>query len=240
MGHLTGTHVTVVLPEDVPHTKIDGVRRMGGEAVPAPRPYEKRMAVARQLMEEHGYTMVHAFEDPHVMAGQGTIGLEVLEDLPELDTIVVPVSGGGLMSGISTAVKGKKPSVRTVGAQAANSDGFAASWRAGKKVRITSEPTIADGLTCSAPSEPDYSIIKKNVDQFITASEENIQEAMRLVAGEVKLLAEPSSCVGIGAFLGGDYHPAPGEKVCFVLSGGNWDVDQIGKVFNHEPVEAVL
>lgn len=240
IGHLTGTPIHVVLPEDAPQSKMRGIEKMGGSVILAPRDYLKRMEVAREQVRLHGYTMVHAYEDYGVMAGQGTIGLEILEDLPDVDTVIVPVSGGGMMSGIATAIKSQRSNVKLVGAQAENSDGYAATWRAGKWVTIVTKPTLADGLTCEEPSEPNYSIMKQYVDAFVTADEDHIREAVKLVAAESKLLAEPSSCVGIGAVLSGNYRPRPGEKICFVLSGGNWDIDQIGKILNDEPVEGVL
>lgn len=239
VGHLTDTPVVVVLPENVPRTKMLGVERMGGTVIPTHRDYNKRMAVAREQIRLHGYTMVHAFEDYRVMAGQGTIGLEILEDLPDVDTVIVPVSGGGLMAGVATAIKSLNPRVKLVGAQAANSDGYAASWRAGKWTTIETKPTLADGLTCEEPSEPNYGILKKYVDEFVTADEAYIKDAVKLVAAEAKLLAEPSACVGIAAVLQGNYKPAPKERVSFVLSGGNWDIDMIGKILNDEPVQGV-
>lgn len=240
VGHLTGTPITVVLPEDVPQAKMRGVEKMGGTVIPAPRDYNKRMAVAYEQVEKNGYTMVHAYENYGVMAGQGTIGLEILEDLEDVDTVIVPVSGGGMMSGIATAIKSLKPEVKVIGAQASNSDGYAASWRAGKWATIVTQATLADGLTCEEPSEPNYSIMKKYVDDFVTADEDSIRTAVKLIASEAKLMAEPSACVGVGAVLSGSYKPQPNEKICFVLSGGNWDVNMIGKILNDEPVSGVM
>lgn len=240
VGHLTGTPITVVLPEDVPQAKMLGVEKMGGTVIPAPRDYNKRMAVAYEQVEKNGYTMVHAYENYGVMAGQGTIGLEILEDLEDVDTVIVPVSGGGMMSGIATAIKSLKPEVKVIGAQASNSDGYAASWRAGKWATIVTQATLADGLTCEEPSEPNYSIMKKYVDDFVTADEDSIRTAVKLIASEAKLMAEPSACVGVGAVLSGSYKPQPNEKICFVLSGGNWDVNMIGKILNDEPVSGVM
>ena len=240
IGQMTGTPVTVVLPEDVPAIKREGARKKGANVILTERTFAVRWAKVQELARTEGYTIAHAYSDYKVMAGQGTIGLEILEDLADVDTIITPIGGGGLISGIATAVKALKPAVKIVGAQAKGQDAYAASWRAGEPVRVKTTPSIADGINCGVTEEPNYSIIKRLVDECVSVEEEDIRSAMRLVAKEAKLFAEPSSCVGIAALLGGAYKAEPDEKIVFVLTAGNWDIESFGKIMKGEPVEGSL
>ena len=239
-GKMTGTHVVVVLPEDAPHVKIDKARALGAEVVLGPRYYDDRWKMVKEIQEKNGYTMAHGYEDYTVMAGQGTIGLEILEDLPYVDTVLVPVGGGGLIAGVATAIKEINPKVRIIGVQAKASDGYVQSRKAGHRVEVECFPSLADGLGCRKPGENPYPICEKYVDDFVSVTEEDIKEAVKLVAAEAKLVAEPSSCVGIAALLGGEVKVSPDENVCFILTSGNWDIDMIGKILNDEPVEGML
>ena len=238
-GEKLGMHVTVLVPNDTPLIKVNNARRMGAEVILWDRSYDKRWAKVHEEVAEHGYTIVHPYEDPMVMAGQGTIALEIMEDLEDLDTIIVPIGGGGLISGISTAVKALKPSVRVIGVQASASAAYAESRKVGKPVEVPCLPTVADGLSCRRPGNNPYPIIEKNVDDIVAVEEKDILEATKMVAKEAKLVAEPSACVGIGAILGGKIKVRPDEKVAFVLTSGNWDIDMLGKVYNDIPVEGV-
>lgn len=239
-GKITGTHVVVVLPEDAPHVKIDKARELGAEVVLGPRIYKERWKMVRELQEKNGYTMAHGYEDYTVMAGQGTIGLEILEDLPYVDTVFVPVGGGGLIAGVATAIKEINPKVRIIGVQAKASDGYVQSRKAGRRVEVECFPSLADGLGCRAPGENPYPICEKYVDEFVSVTEEDIKEAVKLVAAEAKLIAEPSSCVGIAAVLGGEVKVERNENAAFILTSGNWDIDAIGKILNNEHVDGRL
>jgi threonine dehydratase len=174
------------------------------------------------------------------MAGQGTIGLEIIEDLPTIDTVLVPIGGGGLISGISTAIKESKPNVRVIGVQAAASPAYYVSRQNGYPSEVPSLPTVADGLSCRRPGKNPYPIIEKYVDEIVVVEEEEILEAVRFVARHAKLVAEPSACVGVAALLSGKVKTRPDEKVCLVLTSGNWDIDSIGKILKGEQVEGVL
>jgi threonine dehydratase len=213
---------------------------MGAEVIVWSRNYDERWTKVRKEAAENGYIIIHAFDDYTVMAGQGTIGIEIMEDLPDVDTVLVPIGGGGLISGISTAIKESKPNVRVIGVQAAASCAYYVSRQNGYPSTVTARPTVADGLNCSRTSENPYSIIEKYVDEIVVAKEEDILEAVRLVAREAKLVAEPSACVGIAALLSGRVKTRPDEKVCTVLTAGNWDIDMIGKVLKGEHIEGVL
>lgn len=239
-GKMTGTRIIVVLPDDAPKAKIDGITNLGGEVILGPRIYKERWEMVREEVAKHGYTIAHGYEDYDVMAGQGTLGLEILEDLPYVDTVFVPVGGGGLIAGVATAIKSINPKVRIIGVQAKASDAYVQSRKAGEPVEVPCYPSLADGLTCRRPGDNPYPIIDKYVDEFVSVDEESIQKAVKLVAEEAKLIAEPSSCVGIAAILGGEIKMKPDEKVCFILTSGNWDIDLIGKLLNDEHVDGML
>ncbi|MFH2040520.1 MAG: threonine/serine dehydratase [Chloroflexota bacterium] len=240
IGQMLGIHVTVVIPEDAPTIKIEKAKAMGAEVIVWHRKYVERMKKVREEIAEHGYILVHPYEDYTVMAGQGTIGLEILEDLPDVDTLLVPIGGGGLISGISTAIKESKPNVRVIGVQAAACGAYYASRQNGYPSTITPRPTLADGLTSINVSDFTYPIIEKYVDDIVATEEEDIKKAVRLIASNAKLVAEPSACVGIAAQLSGKVKTRPDEKVCSVLTAGNWDINLIGKILKGEDVEGIL
>jgi len=240
VGKMLGVRTTVVIPKDAPTIKSENTRAMGAEVLLWDRDYSERWNKVLELAEIRGSVIVHAYDDYDVMAGQGTIGLEILHDLPDVETIVVPISGGGLISGISTAVKGLKPETRMVGVQTAASCAYYASRQNGYPSEINSRPTIADGLYCSRTSPMPYDIIERNVDEIAVAEEEDIVNAVNLVARDAKLLAEPSACVGIAALLAGNIQTRPDEKVCVVLSGGNWDLSMMGTILNNNFKERVM
>ncbi len=231
-GRTFGIKVTVVLPEDAPQIKINKVKAFGANVLLGPRYYNERMKMVKEQQEKHGYTMVHGYEDYTVMAGQGTIALEILRDCPGIEAILVPVGGGGLIAGIATAIKEINPKIRVIGAQSKASAAYVESRKLGHRVEVQCLDSIADGLTCRAPGNNPYPIIEKYVDDIVAVDEADIKTGMRLIASHAKLVAEPSACVGIAALLGGQIKPRSDEKLCFVLTSGNWDIDMIGKIFN--------
>lgn len=239
-GQILGIHTTVIVPEDTPSVKVENARLMGADVILWNRTYAERWKKAHAEVEEHDYTIVHPYEDYDVMAGQGTIALEIMEDLPDVETVLVPIGGGGLISGIATAIKESKPNIRVIGVQAAACPAYYESRQKGERSKVTSKRTIADGITCIWPGDNPYPIIEKYVDDIVVVSEEAIEEAVRIVANDAKLIAEPSSCVGIAALLSGVVNTRPDEKVCAVLTSGNWDIDMIGKLLKGEHVEGVL
>lgn len=239
-GRMTGTHVVVVLPEDAPKAKADGIRALGGEVIFGPRLYSERWNMVKEEERKHGYTIVHGYEDYPVMAGQGTLGLEILEDLPYVDTILVPVGGGGLISGVAVAVKSLRPNVQIIGVQARASEGYVRSLHCGYPVEVEVGTSLADGLTCRRPGTNPFPIIQKYVDDCVSVSEDSIAEAVRLIADKASLIAEPSAAVGVAAILEGMYQPEREENVVLILTSGNWDMDKIGKILNHEHVEGSI
>ena len=236
LGKLIGCKSVVVLPDDSPMAKQNGIRALGAEVILADRLYDKRWAHVREQVAEHGYTIIHAYEDYTVMAGQGTIALEILEDLPDVDTIIVPVGGGGLISGVATAAKAINPNIKIVGVQPKAADAYVKSRKAGEPVETECYPTIADGITARRPGTNPWPIIQELVDEMVSVSEEALHEAIRLVTWEAKLYAEPSSVSGVAAVLSKEYVPAPDEKVAFIVTSGNWDLDLYGKILEGETV----
>ena len=233
-GQRLGMPVTVVIPEDAPQIKVDNARAMGARVILAHRDYYERWRLVAKECQEHGYVPVHPYEEPRVMAGQGTIGLEILSDLPEVDTVLVPVGGGGLISGVSTAIKETNPRVRVVGVQAAASPAYCRSREAGKRVSVEVEPTVADGLSCRQAGENPFPIIEEYVDELVEVSEGAILDAVRLIASQARLMAEPSAAVGIAALLEKAVAVRPEERVAVVLTAGNWDLSAMAQVLAGE------
>ena len=241
VGRMLGIHATVVIPEDAPKVKINNAKRMGAEVILWDRSYDKRWEKVHEEEKLHGYIPIHPYEEPRVMAGQGTIGLEILEDLPDVQTVVVPIGGGGLMSGISTAIKETNPNIRVIGIQAAASCPYYASRMAGKPTPppFNGEETLADGISCTAVGKNPYPIIEKYVDEIVTVEEDSIKQAVKLIADKAKFIVEPTSAVVIAAFLEKKLKVDKDEKVCVLLTSGNYDIDKLGKIYNDEEVSGV-
>ncbi len=230
-ARMLGVKAIIVLPANAPKIKIENTKALGAEVVLFDGDTAARWKKVYEIADENGYVPVHAFEDPTVMAGQGTIGLEILEDLEDVDTVIIPMGGGGLISGIATAIKETKPSVRVIGAEPALTPKYYMS-------RVNKEPTvlplkntIADGLRISVPGKNPYPIIEKYVDEIITVEDESIKEAMRMIARDAKLIVEPASSICLGTLIENKLKVRSGEKVCSVLSGGNWDLDALAEVY---------
>ena len=241
VGRMLGIHATVVIPEDAPKVKINNAKRMGAEVILWDRSYDKRWEKVHEEEKLHGYIPIHPYEEPRVMAGQGTIGLEILEDLPDVQTVVVPIGGGGLISGISTAIKETNPNIRVIGIQAAASCPYYASRMAGKPTPppFNGEETLADGISCTAVGKNPYPIIEKYVDEIVTVEEDSIKQAVKLIADKAKFIVEPTSAVVIAAFLEKKLKVDKDEKVCALLTSGNYDIDKLGKIYNDEEVSGV-
>ena len=217
---LLGTNATIVMPEDAPAAKLDATRGYGADVVPYDRWSESREEIGARLAEERGLELVRPYDDPLVMAGQGTVALELLDEAPELDLIVVPISGGGLIAGCATAAKALRPGIRVVGVEPEEGDDTRRSLAAGKRVRIDVPHTIADGLQSTEPGEQTFEILRRTVDDVVTVSDDEIVAAMTFLFDRLKVVVEPSGAVGVAALLGGTLD-ARGRAVGVVLSGGN-------------------
>jgi len=217
-ARLLDTQATIVMPIDAPASKLDATRGYGAEIVTYDRWTEDREAISAGLAAERGLALVKPYDDPVVMAGQGTTALELLSDVPDLDVLVVPVGGGGLIAGCATAAKGLRPGIRVVGVEPEAGDDTARSLAAGERVHIGLPRTIADGLQAAAPGELTFEVNRELVDDVVTVSDAEIVDAMVFLFDRLKLVTEPSGAVGVAALLAGRVH---GERIGVVISGGN-------------------
>ncbi|WP_201268786.1 threonine/serine dehydratase [Sinorhizobium meliloti] len=231
-ARMLGVKAILVLPVTTPKIKIENTKALGAEVILFDGDTAARWKRVYEIAEENEYAAVHAFEDPIVMAGQGTIGCEILHDLDDVDTVIVPVGGGGLISGISTAIKETKPSVRVIGAEPALTPKYFHSRVNKERTSLPLKNTIADGLRISVPGQNPYPIIEKYVDEIVLVEDEHIIAGMRALAKDAKLIAEPAASIGVGALLAGIIDVKPDEKVCAVLSGGNWDLRDLAAIYN--------
>ena len=233
-ARMLGVKAILVIPVTSPKIKVANTKALGAEVILYDGDTAARWKKVYEIAAENDYAVVHAFEDPLVMAGQGTIGCEILEDLEDVDTVIVPMGGGGLISGIATAIKETKPSVRVVGAEPALTPKYFHSRVNKERTSLPLKDTIADGLRLSVPGQNPYPIIEKYVDEIVLVEDERIVEGMRALARDAKLIAEPAASIGIGALLAGNVKVEPDERVCVVLTGGNWDLPELAEVYKHE------
>jgi threonine dehydratase len=217
---LLGTTAVILMPEDAPAAKLEATRGYGAEVVTYDRWTGDREALGRALAEERGLTLVPPFDDPLVMAGQGTAGLELLEEVPDLDVLVVPVSGGGLIAGCATAGKGLRPELRVYGVEPAAGDDTRRSLAEGRRVEISVPRTIADGLQVTAPGRLTFEVNRRLVDGVETVTDEELVAAMAFLFDRCKLVVEPSGAAGVAALLAGKLD-VECLRVGAVLSGGN-------------------
>jgi threonine dehydratase len=229
-ARLTGTRATIVLPEFAPLTKITATKAQGAEVVLYGSSFDEAVAHSREMQEKEGYIYVHAFDDYNIIAGQGTIGWEIVEDLPETTLVVVPIGGGGIISGIATAVKNLLPKVRVVGVQAQNYAAVNKSLKAGKPVESTYHATIADGIAIKRPGEKTLPIIKKYVDDVVEVTEEEIARGIFHCAQNNRLVVEGAGAAGVAALLAKKIKVKPTDTVCTVLCGGNIDANLLTRV----------
>jgi threonine dehydratase len=214
------TPATVYVPEAANQFKVEAIRRLGARVVRAGRNYNAAYVEALSAQAQSGATFVHAYDDPDVIAGQGTIAIELLHDLPDFDTALVPVGGGGLIGGIALYLKAKQPGLRVIGVEPTGADAMARSLDAGAVVHLEHVETIADGLAASAPSQRTFELARRYLDGAVRVEEGEMLGAIRLLFEWEHLLAEPAGAAATAALL---YHhrPAPDERVVVLLSGAN-------------------
>jgi threo-3-hydroxy-L-aspartate ammonia-lyase len=217
-----GARATILMPADAPASKRAATEAYGAEVIEFDRYAEDRDALVHRLAEERGLTLVHPYDEPLVMAGQGTVGLELAADVDDLDMVLVPCGGGGLLSGVATAIRAVSPGARIVGVEPQAGDDTARSLRAGERVKIEVRPTIADGQQIPTPGELTWPVIRALVDDVVTVSDAEIVAAMRLLFERVKVVAEPSGASALAALLAGRVTPR-GGTIAIVISGGNVD-----------------
>lgn len=222
-GQLTGTRTTIVMPSDAPTVKLNATRDYGAEIVLYDRQREDREAIARNLAEQRGAVLVPPFDDPYIIAGQGTIGLEIARDWPEAEVALIPVGGGGLISGIATVLKAELPQIKVIGVEPAIADDARQSLATDSIVRIPPPRTVADGVATPAIGKLTFAIMRALVDEIVTASEDEIMRALELIMTRAKQVVEPTGALTTAAALFG-HADVRGRKVVAVVSGGNIDL----------------
>ena len=250
-----GIPCTIVMPQSASPAKVAATRGYGATVVLHGASYEESWARAREISERTGATIVHAFDDPHVIAAQGVVGLEILEDLPDVDEVYVPIGGGGLAAGVLIAIKARRPGVRVVGVQSSSFPSMKRSLEAGRPLPLppaapapdaagggegapapdagrrgegVTARTIADGISVKAPGELTFSIIRDMIDDIVLVDDSEIIEAMFLLMERMKAVVEPAGAVGLAHLLAAK--PSQGKKVAVVLAGGNVDMYLLGQI----------
>ncbi|MFY9141390.1 threonine ammonia-lyase [Sulfuricurvum sp.] len=223
-AQMFNTKALIVMPDSTPLTKINGVRYYGAEVILAGSNYDEAYAYASTYGAEHGMVFVHPFTDEAVMAGQGTIAIEMLDQIHDLDAIVIPVGGGGLISGMASAIKALAPNIRVIGVSAVGAPAMRESFDAKKAIDSTAVRTIADGIAVRDTSEITLNHILETVDQIVSVDDEEIANAILFLLERQKLVVEGAGAVGVAAMLHNKLSDLKGKKVGIVLSGGNMDV----------------
>ncbi|MFE9608716.1 threonine ammonia-lyase [Streptomyces sp. NPDC006012] len=229
---LLGVHATVFMPKAAPLPKISATREYGAEVRLHGQVVDETLAAAQEYAERTGAVFIHPFDHPDVIAGQGTVGLEILEQCPEVGTIVVGIGGGGLAAGIAVAVKALRPEVRIIGVQAAGSAAYPPSLAAGRPVSIEGPATMADGIKVGRPGDVPFRIIAESVDEIRTVTEDQLSAALLLCLERAKLVVEPAGASPVAALLGCEPGAVAGPVVA-VLSGGNVDPVLLQRVLRH-------
>ncbi|MBQ3471908.1 MAG: threonine ammonia-lyase [Clostridia bacterium] len=228
-SHVHGIPSTIVMPKSTPIAKVSATEGYGAKVVLHGDCYDDAYNKACEITEKEGATFLHPFDDLEVMAGQGTIGIEILEDLPTVDMVIVPAGGGGLLAGVAACIKQINPRVQIVGVQAEGAPAIAKSFKAKKKVVTDNVTTIADGIAVKAPGDKTVEIINKYADDVVTVSDAEISEAILLLLERTKQMVEPAGASPLAAVLNGKVD-VKGKKVVCVLSGGNIDVSFVNRI----------
>jgi threo-3-hydroxy-L-aspartate ammonia-lyase len=228
-ARLLGAAAVILMPEDTPAAKLDATRDYGAEVVTYDRYREDREALTRQLGADRGLTVVPPYDDPAIMAGQGTAGLELWEDAGPLDLVLVPVGGGGLAAGCATALKARQTDITVIGVEPAAGDDTLRSLRAGERVTIPIPRTIADGQQLDAPGVLTWEVNRRLLDDVVVVSDAEMVAAMRFLFDRVKLVTEPSGACAPAALLAGKVD-ASGRRVGVIVSGGNVGADRFARL----------
>lgn len=232
-----GISSTIFMPEGAPLAKVVATRNYGAEVVLYGESYDDAYQKAKEVQEEKGATFIHAFDDPDVIAGQGTIGLEIISELPNVDTVIAPIGGGGLISGMAIAMKEVNPQIKIVGVQAAGCPSSYVSRREHKICPISFSGTIADGIAVKTPGSITFPLIEAYVDDIITVEDEEIANAILMLLERAKLVVEGSGAVSLAALLNNKVN-VRGNKVVTILSGGNIDANMVSTIISRGLVKA--
>lgn len=224
-----GIKSLICLPAGAPISKVEATKGYGAEVCLVPGVYDDAYAKAVELQQEHGYTFVHPFDDPKVIAGQGTIGLEILEQMPDVDSVIVPIGGGGLISGVAFAIKTLRPEIKVYGVQSSGAPSMAASLQEGRIQHLSNVSTIADGIAVKEPGINTFEMCNQYVDEVVTVSDDEIAAAILTLIEQQKLVAEGAGAVSVAAAMFGKV-PVEGRKTVCLVSGGNIDVNTLSRV----------
>lgn len=227
-----GIKAKICMPGGAPISKVEATKSYGAEVILVPGVYDDAHNEAERLKTEHGYTFIHPFDDEDVIAGQGTIGLEILNQLGDVDIIVVPVGGGGLVSGVAYAVKSLNPKIKVYGVQAAGAASMVNSFHDGKIETLPSVSTIADGIAVKCPGNVTFDLCSKYVDDIVSVTDEQVATAILTLIEKQKMIAEGAGAVSLAALMFNKIPDYKGKKVCCIISGGNIDVTILSRVIN--------
>lgn len=226
-----GIKSLICLPAGAPISKVEATKGYGAEVCLVPGVYDDAYAKAIELQKEYGYTFVHPFDDPKVIAGQGTIGLEILEQKPDVEAVIVPIGGGGLMSGVAYAIKTLRPEVKVYGVQSSGAPSMARSLQEGHITHLSSVSTIADGIAVKEPGINTFEMVNKYVDEVVTVSDDEIAAAILMLLETQKVVSEGAGAVSVAAAMFNKV-PIKGKKTVCLVSGGNIDVNTLNRVIN--------
>lgn len=224
-----GIKSLICLPAGAPISKIEATKRLGAEVCLVNGVYDDAYAKAIELRDKHGYTFVHPFDDELVIAGQGTIGLEIIEQLPDVDAVIVPIGGGGLISGVAVALKTLKPDIKIYGVQAAGAPSMEVSVKENKIIRLPSVSTIADGIAVKEPGVNTFEYCKKYVDEIVSINDDEVASAILALIEQHKIIAEGAGAIAVAAAMLNKF-PIKGKKTVCLVSGGNVDVPILSRV----------
>jgi threonine dehydratase len=233
-----GVPCEVFMPEGAPIAKVEATEALGAKVVMAGSSVDDCLVEAHARANAGGLAFVHPFDDPAIVAGQGTLGLELLDDVADLGTVVVPVGGGGLASGVAIAVKSARPDVRVIGVQVDSVAAYPESLRQGRPVAVEKALTIADGIAVKRPGDLTLALIGEWLDEVVVVAEDEVAEAMVLLMEKAKLVIEGAGAVGVAALMGGQATAAASGTTCVVLSGGNVDAGLLATVARRHETEA--
>ena len=226
-----GLSATVVMPQWASISKQEATRNYGGRIIIHGATVEESLAKALEISKQ-GLTFIHPFDDPDLIAGQATIGLEIVSELPDVDTVLVPVGGGGLIAGITSAVKTLKPQIRVIGVEAAACPSAQVSLRTGKRTAVEARSSIADGISVKQIGELPLNIMRDRVEDVVTVQEEYIAASIQIMLERKKILSEGAGAVPLAALLNGAIRPRSGEKILLLVSGGNVDSPLLGRIIH--------
>lgn len=226
-----GIKSIICLPEGAPISKVEATKKYGAEVCLVPGVYDDAYKRALEMRDEHGYTFVHPFNDPLVIAGQGTIGLEILDEMPDVEAVIVPVGGGGLISGVAFAIKAVSPNVKIYGVQAAGAPSMVESLKEDRIKCLKNVSTVADGISVKEPGDNTFELCRKYVDEIVTVSDDEISAAILAMMEQEKLVAEGAGAVAVAAAMFNKV-PIKGKRTVCLVSGGNIDVTILSRVIN--------